>query len=259
LVAQTGNGEVILTDRRVGFFGTGLPAGWSGAGWDASGSATVAGGLLTLNNAWARRDAMYGAERSLEFVGSFGPDEFQHSGFAQNFNCGEPWAIFSTMGTNNQLFARTTASGCGDDVNTLIPGSWIGVPHRYRIDWNAANVEYFIDGTLVASHAIPIGLPMQMLAASDFDSDGANGAILSIDWERLSPYAASGTFESRVFDAGGPVDYTPRVVEHDAGRHGHHDGSAQRHTNPPSGPWTPVAVSGGSISGVAPMHQCARR
>ena len=154
-----------------------------------------------------RRDANYTPGRSLEFVANFGADAFQHSGFAQNFNCDEPWAIFSTNGTTGQLFARTTTDGCtGADINTPIPGNWIGAPHRYRIDWNATDVAYFIDGTEVARHAVQISSLMQMLAASDFDEGGANPFLLSVDWERLSPYAASGSFLSRVFDAGAPCE-----------------------------------------------------
>ena len=37
--------------------------------------------------------------------------------------------------------------------------------------------------------------------ASDFTPDGSS---LSVDWMRMTPYAATGTFLSRVFDAGSP-------------------------------------------------------
>jgi len=40
---------------------------------------------------------------------------------------------------------------------------------------------------------------MRTIAASEFN--GLSGKVI-VDWNRLSPYAASGAFMSRVFDAG---------------------------------------------------------
>ena len=40
--------------------------------------------------------------------------------------------------------------------------------------------------------------------ASDFN---AGGGELRVDWMRMSPYPASGTFLSRVFDAGQAADW----------------------------------------------------
>ena len=41
--------------------------------------------------------------------------------------------------------------------------------HRYRIDWNATDVAYFIDDVEVVRHTVQITPQMQILAASDFD------------------------------------------------------------------------------------------
>ena len=254
-VAQTDDGEVMLkpTDGSE-FFGSSLPAGWTSGIWGSGGSVTVANGQLILNNGWARTTAQYGPGRSLEFVANFGTDQFQHSGFGQNFNCFEPWAIFSTSATTGELFARTTASGCGADMNTVIPGGpWLGTTHRFRIDWNTTDVAYFIDGVEVARHNVQITPMMQMLAASDFD-EGTNPFELRLDWERVSPYSASGSFLSRVFDAGSAVSWynvawtqgapagTSVAMEVRVGG-----------TSTPDGSWTsfvPISGSGGLITGV---------
>jgi VCBS repeat-containing protein len=205
LVAQTADGEVILkpTDGSE-FFGSTLASNWTSGVWGADGRVTISAGRLQLNNGWARTTAEYGPGRSLEFVATFGPDAFQHSGFGRNFNGDEPWAIFSTSATTGQLFARTKPA-TGGETSVAITGNWIGTPHRFRIDWNAQDVVYFIDGTQVARHLVQIASPMQMLAASDFDSDsafGTNPFSLTLDWERMSPYPSSGQYFSRLIDAG---------------------------------------------------------
>ena len=46
--------------------------------------------------------------------------------------------------------------------------------------------------------------PNLNVAASDFNSGGPG---LSVDWLHLSPYPSSGTFLSRVFDAGQAADW----------------------------------------------------
>ena len=60
-------------------------------------------------------------------------------------------------------------------------------------------VRYYVDGTLVHDHSRQLRHHQMRPLASDFNSGGPN---LSVDWLHLSPYPASGTFDSRVFDAG---------------------------------------------------------
>ena len=89
-------------------------------------------------------------------------------------------------------------------ANTIpIPGSFVGSPHRYRIEWTAAGVTFFVDGVQVDARTGTFGQNMRP-AASDFASGGPE---LSVDWMRMSPYPACGTFDSRVFDAGVTADW----------------------------------------------------
>jgi hypothetical protein len=132
--------------------------------------------------------------RSLEFVATFAAVANQHVGFGTDLNSA-PWALFSTK-DGSGLFAR---SNTGSDTFTLIPGSWLGAPHRYRIDWNASSVDYTIDGTLVASHPVTLSQSMRPLA-SDLT---LGGPALVVDWMHMTPFAASGNFTSRVFDSQG--------------------------------------------------------
>src|SRR6185295_10353203 len=67
-VATAGDGELTLAPAlSTDFPGTALPAGWTSAPWGGGGTATVGGGVLTLNGAEASTSASFGPGKSLEF------------------------------------------------------------------------------------------------------------------------------------------------------------------------------------------------
>src|SRR5262249_15358909 len=113
----------------------------------------------------------------------------------------EPWAIFSTM-SGGALNARTNTGAAA--VDTFLGSGLVGTPHRFRIDWKADGVDYYVDGSLVASHNLVVDGRMRPIAASAFNECGGN---VTVNWVRMSPDAASGAFASRIFDAGGRVDW----------------------------------------------------
>ena len=251
-VSQTADGEVMLRPT-VGEEFSGalvLPTGWSSATWEsqgggAGGSATVSGGSLHVNGAFAGTNATFGPGRSLEFTATFGGAPFQHVGFSDNFN--SVWAIFSTNTTSDQVFARTnTGSGA---TNTPIPGSLVGSEHRYRIEWAANEVRFYVDGSLVATHAATFGPAMSALA-SDFNSGGPEA---SVNWLRISPYPASASFDSRILDAGQQVSWQALSWSADTPANTGVALSVRAGNTPtPDGSWSafsPVASSGGSIGG----------
>jgi len=98
-----------------------------------------------------------------------------------------------------QLYARTNTGASNQD--TALGSRWLGTSHRYRVDWNTSNTVYSIDGTVVATHALATSTAQRPLT-SDLTPTG--GAVV-VDWLRMTPYAASGTFLSRPFDAGSSV------------------------------------------------------
>jgi cysteine-rich repeat protein len=120
-------------------------------------------------------------------------------GFGDGYDA-TPWAMFSTGSTGTGLFARTAN---GSSTDTPLGGALLGSPHAFRIEWQPTQVDFYVDGGLVASHPVAISAPMRPLA-SDFT---AGGPSLAVDWLRMSPYAASGSFDSRVFDAGSPATW----------------------------------------------------
>ena len=160
------------------------------------------GGKLTVNGWWARATLLGAAPRAVEFVGTFSGDTFQNAGLGQTLEFGnETWAMFGIAGTAGMLNARINAAGT---IIDFAAGGWIPrcpAPLSDRVGrqqralpggWRAGAYVY---GTLSGTMR-PI--------ASDF---GAGGGALAIDWMRMSPYPAAGSFTSRVFDAGSTVGW----------------------------------------------------
>ncbi len=244
----TADGEVMLAPAAGSEFGgAGLPAGWTGTPWAAGGAAAVSGGALAVDGARAGTDAAFASPRTLEFSATFGGDPFQHVGFANDFDFNSPWAVFSTF-SGGGLYARAS-----NGTNTAIPGSWFGAPHRYRIAWTGGTFDFAVDGAPVASIPFAVGGALRALA-SDF---GVGGGAIALDWLRLSPYAASGTYTSRVVDAGAAVAWNAISWSADAPA-GTSVALAVRVGNAPvpDGSWTaftPVAASG-SVVGVSSRY-----
>jgi N,N-dimethylformamidase beta subunit-like protein/uncharacterized protein DUF4082/Big-like domain-containing protein len=213
-VSETGDGEVILApSSATEFAGSTMPAGWSTRVWSDGGTAVVNGGRLTVDgarvaactidaNGICQDQLNIGPGHVLEFVGTFTGDPFQHSGFAQTLEVGgEPFALFSTDG-GSTLSVRTS-----DGLNALktdLGTTFLNAPHRFRIDWQPMQFVYSVDGAQVATHAIPVASLMRAMAASDFNAFSGN---IVVDWVRSSPYASSGSFLSRVFDATTSVNW----------------------------------------------------
>ncbi|HXT31510.1 MAG TPA: N,N-dimethylformamidase beta subunit family domain-containing protein, partial [Vicinamibacterales bacterium] len=207
-VSETGNGEVILAPSSGSeFSGTAISPGWTAVPWDSGGFAQVANGRLLVDGSRVGTCVDTGGScqeqptlspgHRLDFVATFSGDAFQHAGLGQTLE-GAPWAIFST-GTGGTLFARSLAvSGLVANDEIANGSIYLGQPHRYTIDWQADHVDYLIDGVLVKTHGFAVEGLMRPIAASDFSVFGGN---IVVDWMRLSPYAASAAFESRVFDA----------------------------------------------------------
>jgi hypothetical protein len=199
-VGAAGDGEVMLKPAAgAEFDGVALPAGWTMSPWAGTSSAAVSGGIMSVDGALVSTTALFLPGRSLEFTATFSGAPYQHAGFAVTFGEGL-WAMFSSAGGDG-LYARTNNSATSTD--TVIPGSWFGAAHRFRIDWSATRVDYTIDGVLVATHNIAVSASMRPVA-SDYNGDGN---ALRIDWMRLTPYAAASTYLSAVFDASGPATW----------------------------------------------------
>ena len=213
-VSETGDGEVILAPMGgAEFSGSVTPANWSTNIWSDGGSAVVDGGRLIVDGARVAQEQLVFAGHSLEFVATFTGDPYQHSGFGQSLGVlFEPVALFSTSWVDvdgaphsgGSLAVRSSPGGDVTEASTNLGASFFNAPHRYRIDWQPGAITYYVDGVQVASHAVPISSQMRPVAASDYSA--FSGKIV-VDWMRTAPYATSGTFLSRVYDASAVVDW----------------------------------------------------
>ena len=218
-VAESGDGEVTLAPAKGSeFSGTTMPAGWATTIWSLGGSATLGGGKLTVDGARVascvdvvgvcQEQFNLAPGTSLEYVATFTGDPYQHSGLGQTLESSfEPFGLFSTSWTDTDgvfhsggsLGVRTyNGSDAAGETRTNLGPGFLNAPHRFRIDWLPSQMVYSIDGVQVASHSVAVTAFMRPVAASDFNAFSGN---IVVDWVRTAPYAASGTFLSRVFDA----------------------------------------------------------
>ena len=185
-IAHTTDGEIILAPRFGAEFSTAVPPPWQRAG-----NSVVSAGVNTMDGGYI---VTPGPGSFVEFTATFDQDADQLVGLNSNApSLSPPFAVFRVIA--GQLYAFSTAG------NTPIPGNWFGIPHRYRIELNGSNTSFLIDGQVVA---VQSALPQMFFLA--FDST-ADGNLLSLDWVRVGPYQSSGTFLSRVFDAGSLVNW----------------------------------------------------
>jgi hypothetical protein len=162
------------------FNGPSLPADWFATAWSQDGATTITNGTLAVDGALTGTNALYGPGLSLEFVATFTGDPWQHIGFGLDYNAA-PWIIFSTF-WGGELYARTNTEA-GPAIDTAIPGTWFGTPHRYRIDWQPTQIVFSIDGTVVATHTIPLEAHLRPLV-SDFN---VGGGVLTVDSLEMTP------------------------------------------------------------------------
>ena len=206
-ISATVDGEVTLgAGVATDFDGSTLPNGWESGAW-TGGTAIVAGGQLTADGAYARTTATYGPSRVLEFRATFGNTTFQNAGFGVDFNTTPRWAAFGIGNSGGQLYARVNN---GTEQNVPLGAGYFGSAHSYRIEWMPTEIRFYVDGSLVHTSGTAITDVMRPIV-----SDYTNGApALTIDWLRMSPpYATSGTFTSRVFDAGQEVGWAALDVD----------------------------------------------
>lgn len=202
------DGELMLKPALSAEFGELPPASeWNSFPW-TGGTSTVSGGVLTVQGARFNAEAASGtvsAGSSLEFVATFNAEAGQHIGFGAGtdatgfngiYNGEQPWAMFSTQSTTNTLFARTFDGTTAADFS--ISGNYIGSSHKYRIDWKANSVDFYIDDSLVHTQNVTINVTMRP-AISDYYSTEPG---INVNWIRVSPYQSAGTFLSRVYDPG---------------------------------------------------------
>ncbi|HET7486307.1 MAG TPA: DUF4082 domain-containing protein, partial [Acidimicrobiales bacterium] len=247
-LAQTADGEVALAPADGGEFSSGLPAGWATTAIQTGGTATVSGGKVTVDGARIAPTPTYAAGRSLEFSATFSGQAGQSVGFGLTLN-ESPWAMFGTNG-GGSLYARSRLNN--SNTNTNLGASLLGSAHRFRIDWNATNIVFSVDGVVKATHSRTISVAMRPVVRENT----VGGGSVVVDWLRMTPYSSPGTFTSRLIDAGAPVPWTTAVWTADlpAGTSLTVSVTTGNSQDPNDGTWTaltPLAGSGATVGTTA--------
>jgi hypothetical protein len=225
-------------------------AGWKSAAIANNGTVTVGNGSAWVDGGWMTGGgtALYGPGRSLEFGATFSGAADQAIGFAVTSALLPPYAVFGSK-ADGRLYASSVASTTAA-LETPIAGFSFGAPHRFRVDWNMSTVDYWIDGNLVASHAISYAGTMRPAAR---DLTVGDGSVVAVDWMRMSPYAAVGTYTSKVVNMGISVYWqaaywTADVPAGTGVAFSYRTGST---TTPDDGTWTPFMTvpNGGALAG----------
>ena len=211
-VSGTEDGEVILAPALGTEFNQLPPsAEWLVTPLLAQASATVADGELLLSGARlsAEPEAGFGPGHSLEFEVTFSASRPQDIGFGAGGDTGPndvlnaaPWAMLSAGLGEPSLTARTWTGGAF--IDQPLSNDLLGTPHQYKIHWTTGSIEYSVDGVLLNTQSVAIPGPMRP-AIRDA---GNGGTPMPVKWIRMTPYASSGTFLSRVFDPGSGQQWT---------------------------------------------------
>ncbi len=240
-VAKLEDGEVMVAPT-LGeeFEGSAVPPPFTTTAWQTGGTAEVAGGALRVDGARVRASSGYPPGRWIEFSATFVKGAAnQDVGFGSN-NGGRPWAVFGTRG-GGRLWARSAVSSTVA-TETDLGTTYLDGPHLFRIAWTATEVVFSVDGVVVATHTTAPGQHLRPLVSDR----KVGGPRLTVHWLQMGPGVSSGTFTSRVFDAGaagarwGPIDWNAHLPSGSA------FSVAVRTGETPSpdgswGPWTEVA------------------
>src|SRR6185312_9244542 len=208
-VNDASGGELSLAQGFDDFTGTSLGSNWTSSSWASlNGGQTpevdVSGGILSVAGVQVLSSNSTGAN-PVEGSVNFPAAPFEHFGLATGFDnpSTNAWAIFSTLNTTDTLFARVNNFGVEQVVNLgPLPNGF----HDYRVQPVAGGFQFSVDGVMVTT--IAANIPSDVLKAAAISGfNGSPTPPLQIDWIRLGDYVSTGTYTSKVFDAGQVVNW----------------------------------------------------
>ena len=199
-VASNGAGEVVLTPTSVAeFSGTTLPTGWTSTATVTGGTSTVSGGTVTVSGANLQTTATYSNGKAIETLARLGQN--QSIGWVTNSNANVKMSF--SVNASNQLIASVN-DGLLNNASGVAVAAWTPTTaHKLRIEWTSSAATFYVDDVQKYTHAFTSaygGTYRPRLSDSVTTDSG-----LVVDWLRLAPYAASGTFTSRILNAQAPV------------------------------------------------------
>lgn len=200
-VASNGDGEVVLAPTQVAeFTGTTLPSTWTATNTAPGGKTTVANGSASVSGQYLATAATYSSGKSLEVLATLSPN--QSIGWYTSSNSST--RIQFSVNAARQLIASEN-DGFTGTASSTVATNFATAPHKYRIEWNSSTVTFYLDDVQKYTHSFNSYYSNLRGQLAD---TATNDTALSVDWARIGPYAASGTFTSKVFDGAAPVNWT---------------------------------------------------
>jgi len=196
--STTGGIQLASTTFSDDFNGPSLGSSWTRTAWASGGTVTFSGGVVSLASTSVLSVPAAGSN-GVEASVRFGAAPYQHFGLATGLASasGNSWAIFSTNGTSDTLYARVNVNGSTRDVSLgALPTGF----HTYKVQPVSGAIQFYVDGTLRTTirGTLPMGTSVKVALSA------YTATVLKADWVRVlggsSP--TSGTFTSSVFDAG---------------------------------------------------------
>lgn len=254
VVANNAGGELRLRfGQSSEFTGKALMNGWTVAPAEKSVKplALESGGFLTVG-------AAHVASPVVPLMAVTGRARFdaaaaQQFGLATSLSAGaagHSWAVFSTMGTTDKLYARVNVKGV---VKNVPLGARPAGFHDYRVEPRDGGVKFYVDGVLKAyvEMPLPAGASYRVTASA---RDAARP--MKLDHARMSRFATRGTFVSSVFDAGRTATWTEflKTKSIPSGA-GYILETMSGNTAKPDGSWSEwAAVDGGHVQSPAARY-----
>jgi hypothetical protein len=199
-VTNTAGGEVQLAAGFTDDFpGSSLSTSWVSNPWQPGGGVTVANSIASVAGTEVLSTQTF-IDIAVQASVNFAAAPYQHFGLATDFAAiaGNSWAVFSTMGSSNTLYARVNANGTETVVSL---GALPAGLHTYLVQPMAVGYQFYVDGVLQTTIAASFqaSTPLKI----GFSAYLTSGGTLQVDWVKQ----LGGTFTSSVFNAGGAATW----------------------------------------------------
>jgi hypothetical protein len=160
-----------------------------------AGSASVSGSNLTTT-------AVYNNGMSLEALSTLGPN--QSLGWVTSSS--SSMKLTFSVNASNQVIANLNDGVVTSATSTVVSSGWTPTTaHLFRIEWTSSSATFYIDNVQKYTHAFTTWFGKAY--RPQFGDTSTADAPLVLNWMRLGPYTASGTYTSRVFDAKAAVTW----------------------------------------------------
>ncbi|HTZ45177.1 MAG TPA: DUF4082 domain-containing protein [Jatrophihabitans sp.] len=200
-LASNGSGEEILAPTAVQeFTAAAQPSGWTASAVVTGGKVTYPGGSAVVSGANLTTSSTFG--NGTTWQARLTMDKNQSFGLVTSSNTSVKMSF--SVNASGQLVA-TVYDGGTNNASSVLQSGWTAAPHVFRIDFSSTAATFYLDGVQKYTHAFSTRYASTY--RPNFGNTVTTGTGLVLDWLRLGPFAASGTFTSKVLDAGASVNW----------------------------------------------------